>query len=354
MENDDTFKTLKDIVAELSDDKNKDIIKKAMGKIGKGEKLDDDEKKCIHELTDDARYVKKISNNAIEFSNELQKRTSLGFLIVLGMYVVAFAVGIVLIAYSMYYASNTKDPNEYLAAFFGAIGVADLMILLYKPAQKIQESRANASQLLAAFMEWQFVSIWSGKLFGKLYKEFDACDNKKDLFEKMKTILNLKVTLTNNLVKTMNDSTKEEPEEKQEAKPQDNSVKYLENDKKNLAKATGIPEGKLDYTDLKVIKQQKEFVLGIDKNKGKGSTEQFWTAKKIDKEFKKEPTEDEIKKEFESIEGFVEPKHKCSEGTSWDGGKEWKQWSLLNHQKEEKWILRFYNNKQWKCGKKNP
>ncbi len=345
MKDSETFEEIKAIIKELSVGEDaKKSIDKTFDKTQQGEDVTEEEIQQVKEATKKSRYVRKISELSIDYSEKLLDRTRQGFHIVLIMYVIGFGVGIALIALAMGLAISGKDTDGLVTVFFGSAGVIDIGFLLYKPAEKIQQSRGVASRLLAPFMEWQFVSIWSGKLFGKLYEDFESCTNKDQAFEKMVELLKLKVTLTEKLVVSMKDATSDI---KTDDKPkiQESTAKLLENDKKNLSKATGAAEDKLDYTGWKIIKQEKEFSLGEDK--GEGLEKLFWASKHEDTELKKELTDEEIKEQCEKTPEPDKPKKQCSEDSK--VVKKWKQWSLFKHEKEDKWKLRCYNNIQWRC-----
>lgn len=68
-------------------------------------------------------------------------RASQGFHAVLIMYVIGFGIGIALIALAIALAITGGDKNALVATFFGSAGVMDIGFLLYKPAEKIQQSR---------------------------------------------------------------------------------------------------------------------------------------------------------------------------------------------------------------------
>ena len=50
---------------------------------------------------------------------------------------------------------------------------------LHLTARKLQQSRANASQLAIALNEWQYLSLWSGKTYQTLLEKYakDSSNN---------------------------------------------------------------------------------------------------------------------------------------------------------------------------------
>ena len=114
--------------------------------------------------------VIQIHNEISDIANKIMKKNRQSFNIVLGLYIGAFVLGALLIIFSFILA---KTGTEYLgvSSVLGAAGAADIALLLYKPAKEIQRSRANAVQLLSAFAEWRYISIWSGKTYEKLFKD---------------------------------------------------------------------------------------------------------------------------------------------------------------------------------------
>ena len=130
------------------------------------------------------------------------------------MYIIAFAIGIILIGFSIKLAFDSTTPNEYLATFFGAAGVFDISFLLYKPAKQIQRSRGNATQLWMAFLEWQYISIWSGKTYNKFFKILIPTTEQTIIVEQMVKILKMKSETTVNLIESIEKNVAARPDEK--------------------------------------------------------------------------------------------------------------------------------------------
>ncbi len=71
---------------------------------------------------------------------------------VLFIYTIAFGIGILLIVTAVVFAAMDKT---ILAIAFGAIGLIDIVTYLIKiPANKIQESRSNLTQLQVVLLVW--------------------------------------------------------------------------------------------------------------------------------------------------------------------------------------------------------
>jgi len=200
------------------DEKEKDKLELISKKIEHKE-LDESEKEFLTELRSEIRHsdtrdVRKLSDKSRDFTNKLLDRTILSFGVVLTLYVIAFAIGIILIIFSISLASNSTTPNEYLASFFGAAGVLDISFLLHKPAKEIQRSRANATQLWMAFSEWRYVSIWSGKTYYELFKILQTTNDHTTLLGLMIKILKLKSETTVNLIESIEKNVAARPVKK--------------------------------------------------------------------------------------------------------------------------------------------
>jgi len=199
------------------DMEKKDKLQTISEKIGHQE-LDKSEKEFLTKLSSkidkDTIDVRILSRQSKSFTRRLLSRTLKSFSVVLAMYIMAFAVGIILIGSSLILALSSSTPNVYLASFFGAAGVFDISFLLYKPAKEIQRSRGNATQLWMAFSEWQYVSIWSGKTYNKLFKIFDDAKNQTTLLEQMIKILKMKAETTAVLIESIEKNVAARPDEK--------------------------------------------------------------------------------------------------------------------------------------------
>ena len=153
---------------------------------------------------DDIKILSKILS---KYSTKIIQKTIDSFSIVLYLYVAAFAVGIFLIIFSAILAIFAESPEDIvLPGIFGIGGITELIILLYKPAKEIQRSRANASQLMAAFSEWHFLSMWSGRTYAELLKRFNKNGNKNPDLKSMMDILKLKKDLTVDLVRVIEET----------------------------------------------------------------------------------------------------------------------------------------------------
>ena len=199
------------------DKKKKEKLQNISEKIEHKE-LDKSEKEFLTklraEMVDEVKDVRDLSDRSKIFTEKLYKRTTLSFLIVLTMYVIAFAVGIILIGFSLKLAFDSTTPNDYLASFFGAAGVFDISFLLYKPAKQIQRSRGNATQLWMAFLEWQYISIWSGKTYHKLFNILKTPNDQTFILEQMVKILKIKSETTVNLIESIEKNVAARSDEK--------------------------------------------------------------------------------------------------------------------------------------------
>lgn len=99
-----------------------------------------------------------------------------------------------------------NEPNINLitgtmSGIFGVGGIIDITILLFRPARDLQRSRASASQLAMALNEWQFISIWSGKVIGLLYENLKQKQDEQASLKSIKELLTLKENSVTNLIK---------------------------------------------------------------------------------------------------------------------------------------------------------
>ena len=228
------FQILIDFVKDVTvcDDKEKRKLEGILETIKKEGSVTNEDVIFLEEIKDPDKQVKQMSQDAIKFSNELHRRSTIGFVMVMVMYVVAFGFGIALLTSALYFAFLEK-PDTTLVVFFGTSGGLDLAFLLYKPAKEIIKSRASATQLLAIFKELQFVSIWSGKTYGKLYKglEVNKDGANKETFEQMIKLLTLKTDLAIKFIATIEKHVKQN-----EPKPDDSNNQEKEKSIKKSAK----------------------------------------------------------------------------------------------------------------------
>jgi hypothetical protein len=92
------------------------------------------------------------------------KQVEAGYSRVMLMYTIAFYLGIALIIVS---AVASLVMKEHVAALvFGGLGMADVVTaFIFRPAQELQNSRGNLTQLQAAFFNWaNDVRNWSAYL----------------------------------------------------------------------------------------------------------------------------------------------------------------------------------------------
>jgi hypothetical protein len=98
---------------------------------------------------------------------DVTKQIQSGYKHVMIMYNVAFYLGIALIASAVLFAIFTGE--SLLPMVFSGIGMADIIVyLITKPPQGLQDSRANLTQLQAAYFSW-FVDMvnWNSYLLEK-------------------------------------------------------------------------------------------------------------------------------------------------------------------------------------------
>jgi len=198
------------------DTKKKEKLQKISEKIEHKE-LDKSEKEFLTklklEMKDETKDVRELSAQSTIFTQKLLDRTLTSFGIVLILYILAFVVGLILIGVSLKLALDSPTTNEYLASFFGAAGVFDISFLLYKPAQQIQRSRGNATQLWMAFSEWLYISIWSGKTYHRLFTILENSSDQTILAQMLK-ILKIKAETTVNLIESIEKNVAARPDEK--------------------------------------------------------------------------------------------------------------------------------------------
>jgi len=123
--------------------------------------------------------ARKLSGNVRDHINAIQGKSLKGFKDVTLMYKVTFWVGVIIlffgVALTAFFAINKTPYTEispYLAIVFGGGGISSMFASLHQTARKLQQSRANASQLAMALNEWQFLSLWSGKTYQHLLEKY--------------------------------------------------------------------------------------------------------------------------------------------------------------------------------------
>ena len=155
--------------------------------------------------------LKDPTDDVEELYNELRKkwfkemnRTERSFVLVLGLYVFAFFLGVVMIVVGFLLPILISDFGE-VSEVLGIAGIADVAFLLYKPLKEVQKSRENAYQLLAAFSEYRFVTLWTGKTYAEIYKKFIVSRDKNDVqtIELMIRLIELKVNSINRIVESL-------------------------------------------------------------------------------------------------------------------------------------------------------
>ena len=81
------------------------------------------------------------------------REIEVGYSRVMMMYTIAFYAGIVLIGLSVF--ASLWLNNNAAALIFGGLGMADIIsTFIFRPAQELQNSRSNLTQLQAAFFSW--------------------------------------------------------------------------------------------------------------------------------------------------------------------------------------------------------
>ena len=123
--------------------------------------------------------ARKLSGNVRDHIKAIQDKSLEGFTHVTRMYRVTFWVGVIMlffgVALTAYFAINKTPYTEispYLAIVFGGGGISSMFASLHQTARKLQQSRANASQLAMALNEWQFLSLWSGKTYQRMLEKY--------------------------------------------------------------------------------------------------------------------------------------------------------------------------------------
>lgn len=175
-----------------------------------------DEKNMVEGSKDDVKQISHIVQKHIE---KIQNENLKSFQSAGNMYKDAFHVGIGLIVIGFILAISTvimsnagNEQNNQpditlitgiLSGIFGAGGIIDITMLLFRPARDLQRSRASASQLAMATNEWQFISIWSGKTISSVYKKLEKQQCDLTCINTIKELLILKEKLCSNLINTI-------------------------------------------------------------------------------------------------------------------------------------------------------
>ncbi|MBM3948015.1 MAG: hypothetical protein FJ312_02000 [SAR202 cluster bacterium] len=110
------------------------------------------------------RQIREMSNGFRQGLLEVIRQVEAGYSRVMLMYTIAFYLGIALIVVS---AVASLVMKEHVAALvLGGLGMADVVTaFIFRPAQELQNSRGNLTQLQAAFFNWaNDVRNWSAYL----------------------------------------------------------------------------------------------------------------------------------------------------------------------------------------------
>lgn len=177
----------------------------------KKEELDHIEKALVK--SDKTYELKQISSQTKTFGEKLNYANLKSFKKVENMYRVGFYTGVLLIVSAIVIFMHnsifgtTGDAGNILSGIFGVLGVADMLLLLYTPVRELQKSRGNISKLSALFIEWQYISSWTGKTYSELYQKLknkEGLDTKTEkLLNEMRWIIDLKSDTTIKLAKLM-------------------------------------------------------------------------------------------------------------------------------------------------------
>ena len=152
--------------------------------------------------------ARKLSENVRDHIKAIQDKSLEGFTHVTRMYRITYWVGVIMLIFGVAlaaYFSIIKTPfteiGPYLAIFFGGGGISSMFVSLHQTARKLQQSRANASQLAMALNEWQFLSLWSGKTYQRLLEKYSQ-DPSPDtsVIKTFEHFLQWKETLTKDMI----------------------------------------------------------------------------------------------------------------------------------------------------------
>lgn len=196
---------------ELSNDDKRVLI---LDKINQHpEKIDDvDTISMIKEIINcklKSADARKLSGSVSDHIQNIQDKSLLGFKYVTRMYRATFWTGVIMLFFGVlltaYFAiSNTPytEVSPYLAIVFGGGGISSMFVSLRQTARKLQQSRANASQLAMALNEWQFLSLWSGKTYDAILKKYEeSSENDASSIQILEKFLEWKKNLTKDMVK---------------------------------------------------------------------------------------------------------------------------------------------------------
>ena len=266
-----TIKQMKKEQEESIDDKREWILKK----------LNDnpngiDDKDVISEIKSVINYklqsadARKLSGNVRDHIKAIQDKSLEGFTNVTLMYKVTFLIGVIMLFFGLaltaYLAINKTPYTEispYLAIVFGGGGISSMFVSLHQTTQKLQQSRANASQLAMALNEWQFLSLWSGKTYQHMLEKYrKEPSNNISTIETFEHFLQWKGDLTKNMivyiqkyVANRTDKTKpgeskieddKEDTQKQDTQKQDTQkqdIQKQDKEKKSKKKRGTLPKG---------------------------------------------------------------------------------------------------------------
>lgn len=131
----------------LGDSELNKVLEEAVAALGIYYKL------RTHAREEEHQQVREMSR---EFRNglvDVVRQIEAGYSRVMLMYTVAFYLGIALIGLAVLTSLWLKDNG--VALIFGGLGMADVVTaFIFRPAQELQNSRGNLTQLQAAFFNW--------------------------------------------------------------------------------------------------------------------------------------------------------------------------------------------------------
>lgn len=148
--------------------------------------------------------LKKSAKVTMDLSEKLKKSlitnatgTLSAFNRVITIYTIAFIVGILLIATAVVFGTMGKTV---LAVAFGTLGIIDIVTYFIKlPANKIQESRSNLSQLQVVLLVWLKEFVNNDALCGRILNGPDPS------LERYKILSQISIDNTANLLKLIED-----------------------------------------------------------------------------------------------------------------------------------------------------
>ena len=106
----------------------------------------------MNDKTDEQKFSEKLRQDLLDVIDQIE----VGFKYTMRMYIVAFAVGVVLLGSIVVLAFVPEiKSNWYTSAILGSAGIIDVVaFLLFKPTEGLQISRGNLAQLQTAFITW--------------------------------------------------------------------------------------------------------------------------------------------------------------------------------------------------------